>query len=165
MPVSSQLQLELAATLGQLLLARGATVTTAESCTGGGVAEAITSVAGSSRWFNCSFITYSNGSKRELLGVPEEALQQLGAVSEQVVLAMAQGALARARAEFSVAISGIAGPEGGTAIKPVGTVWLAWVGPGSGTAQCFHFAGDRQQVRQQAVLQALRGLIDCASTV
>lgn len=152
---------EYASKIGQLLLARGATVTAAESCTGGAVAEALTSVAGASSWFHCGFITYSNRAKSELIGVPGDVIDTYGAVSEPVVIAMAHGVLIRAAADYSVAISGIAGPDGGSMEKPVGTVWLAWAGPCKSFARRCYYQGDRQQVRQQAVLEALTGLIEC----
>lgn len=151
----------LAAELGLLLIKRDATVTAAESCTGGGVAEAITQVAGASAWFNCSFVTYSNHAKTQLLDVPGHILAEQGAVSEAVVVAMAQGARRQAAAGYAVAVSGIAGPGGGTPAKPVGTVWLAWADQAGCTARCCHFDGDRQQVRHQATVEALQGLINC----
>lgn len=146
--------------LGQLLTERQAKVTTAESCTGGGIAEAITRVSGSSAWFDCGFITYSNQAKSQLLAVPAELIAQHGAVSETVVMAMAHGAVERAGAEFGVAVSGIAGPSGGTDDKPVGTVWLAWKGPQGAYARRFVFTGDRAAVRLQAVAEALRGMVE-----
>ncbi len=134
---------------------------TAESCTGGGVAHVVTSVPGSSVWFDRGFVTYSDASKRELLGVSPDTLDRHGAVSEEVVRQMAEGALARSDARVSVAISGIAGPGGGTPTKPVGTVWLAWALAGQETrARCSHYAGDREMVRQQAVLAALQGILE-----
>lgn len=149
----------LAAQLGQHLSARSAKVTTAESCTGGGIAHAITSVPGSSRWFDCGFVTYSNEAKQQLLGVEIQVLREFGAVSAEVVRAMAQGAASVAAAEFAVAVSGIAGPDGGSAEKPVGTVWFAWRGPGGTISDCHHFPGDREAVRDQAVVIALQGLL------
>jgi nicotinamide-nucleotide amidase len=143
------------------LTTRGLMLTTAESCTGGGVAQALTAVPGSSRWFERGFVTYSNRSKEEMLGVPEGLLQQYGAVSEQVVCAMAEGALRHSHAQVSLAISGIAGPGGGVPGKPVGTVWLAWAAPGQGTrCRCEHFHGDREQIRHQAVVASLQGVQD-----
>ncbi len=112
--------------VGLALKARGATVTTAESCTGGWLAKAITDIAGSSAWFERGFVTYSNEAKAQMIGVREETLAQHGAVSESVVVEMAIGALKAARADFAVAISGIAGPDGGSEEKPVGTVWFAF---------------------------------------
>lgn len=149
----------LAAQLGQRLSARVAKVTTAESCTGGGVAHAITSVPGSSRWFDCGFVTYSNGAKQQLLGVDAEVLREYGAVSAEVVRAMAQGAAFAAAAEFAVAVSGIAGPGGGSPEEPVGTVWFGWCGSNGLSSACHHISGDREAVRDQAVVIALRGLL------
>ena len=154
----------LAQQLGQALQMRQAKVATAESCTGGGIAEAITRIAGSSAWFDCGFVTYSNAAKSQLLSVPTALIDQYGAVSEAVVLAMSKGALAKAAANFSVAVSGIAGPDGGTVEKPVGTVWLAWAGPRQHYARCFTFGGDRAQVRSQAVVQALSEMLICVET-
>lgn len=156
----------LASELGATLAARGWRVTCAESCTGGGVACAITEVAGSSRWFETGFVTYANVAKERLLGVKAGTLDREGAVSEAVVLEMAQGALWEAGADIAVAVSGIAGPEGGSAAKPVGTVWFAWVSADARETRCCHFDGDRQAVRRQAVVAALEGLIRlCLSTV
>lgn len=146
--------------LGRLLTERQAKVTTAESCTGGGIAEAITRISGSSAWFDCGFITYSNQAKSQLLAVPAALIAEHGAVSETVVMAMVQGAIAQVGVEFGVAVSGIAGPTGGSENKPVGTVWLAWAGPQGAHARRFLFAGDRAEVRFQAVTEALRGLIE-----
>jgi nicotinamide-nucleotide amidase len=140
-------------------------LTVAESCTGGGLSAAITSIPGSSQWFDCGFITYSNEAKQRMLGVGGTSLQRYGAVSEAVAQEMAQGALAHSQAQIAVAITGIAGPGGGSVDKPVGTVWFAWQGRDiTATSQCQCFAGDRQRVRQQAVAHALltlRQLIDC----
>lgn len=158
---SSQTTLALARQLGQQLSRAGRRVTAAESCTGGGVAYAITAVPGSSSWFDAAFVTYSSAQKQQLLGVSDNALTS-GAVSEPVVLAMLEGALARSGADFGVAISGIAGPDGGTVDKPVGTVCFA-VGGSDGRACTVHFSGDRQQVRQQAVDYALKLLIEQSS--
>lgn len=149
-----------AADLGAALLARGWHVTCAESCTGGGIAAAITAVPGSSGWFGAGFVTYSNHHKQQLLGVSEQSLAAFGAVSEQVVREMAQGARVAAGAEIAVAVSGIAGPDGGSADKPVGTVWLAWATKEAVRAECCHFPGNRQAVREQAVACALQGLIE-----
>lgn len=151
---------DLARQLGQALLARGEWLATAESCTGGGVAQAVTEVAGSSGWFDRGFVTYSNAAKTELLGVPELTLDRHGAVSEATARAMAQGALAHSRADWTVAITGIAGPGGGTPDKPVGTVCFAWaLRDGGCEAQTLRFTGDRAAVRAQSVLHALRGLL------
>ena len=150
----------LAARVGSQLEDRGLRLVTAESCTGGGVAHVVTSVPGSSVWFDRGFVTYSDASKRELLGVSPDTLDRHGAVSEEVVRQMAEGALARSDARVSVAISGIAGPGGGSDDKPVGTVWFAWADRnGRHHSLLARFDGDRRQVRQQAVRQALSGLL------
>ena len=147
--------------LGRRLAARGAFVTTAESCTGGLVAGAITDVAGSSGWFERGFVTYSNEAKVDLLSVPAETLARHGAVSEETARAMAEGALRASRADFAVAITGVAGPAGGTPAKPVGMVCFAWgVRNGPVTAATRHFPGDRAAVRRASVVHALQGLID-----
>ncbi len=148
---------ELAKEVGEGLLKRGLMLATAESCTGGWIAQAITSVPGSSQWFERGFVTYSNLSKTEMLGVAKTTLERFGAVSEETVREMARGALERSRAQVSVAVSGIAGPTGGTPDKPVGTVWIAWAFEDI-AARRFHFPGDRQAVRRQAVEEALRGI-------
>ncbi|WP_304640549.1 CinA family protein [Pseudomonas sp.] len=149
-----------AARLGNGLRKLGLRVTTAESCTGGGIAEAITRVSGSSAWFETGFITYANRSKARWLHVSEADLANHGAVSQQVVEAMAQGALEEAEADFSVAVSGVAGPDGGTPEKPVGTVWFAWAVRGRGvTSQCKRLQGSRREVRAHTVLKALEGLV------
>lgn len=152
---------ELARRLGHACRRRGVMVATAESCTGGGVGEAITRIAGSSEWFERGFVTYTNAAKEEMLGVAHETLAAHGAVSEEVASGMAAGALARSPAAVAVAITGIAGPGGGTAEKPVGLVWFAWTHRG-GPVQCrrFVFKGDRAAVREQSVAVALQGLID-----
>ncbi len=149
----------LAEELGRLLLARGWLLVTAESCTGGGVARAVTEVPGSSGWFDRGFVTYSNRAKVEMLGVGGDTLEHHGAVSEAVALEMAAGALYHSGADLSVAVTGIAGPAGGTPEKPVGTVWIAWAGGGTPVATRFHFTGDRAAVRGQSVQAALEGLI------
>jgi nicotinamide-nucleotide amidase len=152
--------IELARRLGEVLKARQLFVATAESCTGGWVGRVITAVPGSSHWYDRGFITYTNQSKQDMLGVSAETLELLGAVSEETVQEMAEGALAHSQARLSVAISGIAGPSGGTPDKPVGTVCLAWAGGDKAmTSMTCHFAGDREQVRYQAVQTALEGLI------
>ena len=149
----------LAADLGRALQLAGAHVTTAESCTGGGIAEAITRIAGSSAWFEAGFVTYSNEQKTRQLGVPAPLFEQVGAVSREVVEAMARGAQRGSGARFAVAVSGVAGPGGGSPEKPVGTVWLAWAVADRIFARRFQFAGDRQAVREQSVEAALVGLI------
>lgn len=161
----------LAERLGRRCRARGVTVTAAESCTGGGVASAITAVAGSSDYFETGYVTYSNAAKTRLLGVPEAVLAEHGAVSRDVVEAMVAGACRDSGASLGVAISGVAGPAGGSKEKPVGTVWLAWGNAERQEAVCHRFPGDRQAVREQAVREALVGLLrhldrdDAASTV
>ncbi|MFL9815170.1 CinA family protein [Stutzerimonas sp. VN223-3] len=154
---------ELSAELGRRLQHLNAQVTTAESCTGGGIAEAITRTAGSSVWFEAGFVTYSNVQKTRQLGVPQELFGWVGAVSREVVEAMARGALLISGARFAVAVSGVAGPGGGSAEKPVGTVWLAWADEGEVFAQRFQFVGDRQAVRERSVEAALVGLIRLAT--
>ena len=150
----------LASQLGQQLLARDAMVTTAESCTGGLVAAALTDIAGSSAWFERGFVTYSNHAKVELLGVDAELIETRGAVSEDVARAMAEGALLESRAQLAVSITGIAGPGGGTRDKPVGTVCFAWVEmEDAAQSETMHFTGDRAQVREQSVRHALGGLL------
>lgn len=153
---------ELAGRLGTELQRLGAQVTTAESCTGGGIAEAITRIAGSSAWFEAGYITYSNAQKTRQLGVPTALFEQVGAVSSEVVQAMVRGAQRNSDARFAVAVSGVAGPGGGTAEKPVGTVWIAWADGDQVHAQRHHFSGDRQAVREQTVAAALQGLIALA---
>lgn len=146
--------------LGLQLQARGQTVCTAESCTGGMISAAFTDVAGSSAWFGYGFVTYGNQAKQQLLGVSGESLQAAGAVSEVVVRQMAAGALERAGADWAIAVSGIAGPGGGSPEKPVGTVWFAIVGrETAGEAFSCCFDGDRASVRQQAVTTALDRLL------
>ena len=151
----------LSARVGKVLKERGLMLATAESCTGGWVSQVVTSVPGSSDWFDRGFVTYSNASKQEMLGVKVETLNKHGAVSAEVVREMAQGALEHSSAQVSVAISGVAGPKGGTPNRPIGTVWLAWVMRGQEPrCRSTHFAGDRDMVRQQAVMAALQGIID-----
>jgi nicotinamide-nucleotide amidase len=151
----------LAARVGAALLASRQTLATAESCTVGWASQCLTAVAGSSAWFERGFVTYSNAAKQEMLAVPEATLAAHGAVSQPVAVAMAEGALARSRADWATAITGIAGPDGGSAEKPVGTVCFAWAGRGQGTStETRHFAGDRQAVRAQAVARALAGLLE-----
>ncbi len=151
---------KLSAELGAALKARGWMAATAESCTGGGVGEAITRTAGSSAWFDRGFITYTNEAKQELLGVRAETLQTFGAVSEQTVLEMARGALAASRADIAVALSGIAGPGGAMPGKPVGMVCFAWVSKqGFEKIETYYFSGERSAVRHQAIIAALRGII------
>jgi nicotinamide-nucleotide amidase len=151
--------LALADQFGYALKQAGRSVATAESCTGGWLGEVLTSVPGSSLWYERGFISYSNMAKREMLGVKTETLARFGAVSEQTARAMAEGALAHSHADLAVAITGIAGPAGGSPEKPVGTVCFAWAArrvPAYGTTR--HFSGDREAVRRQAVKAAIEGL-------
>ena len=151
---------ELSEQLGARLLERGEWLVTAESCTGGWVAQTVTAIAGSSGWFDRGFVTYSNAAKRDMLGVPETTLDRHGAVSEATARAMAIGALEHSRGDWSVAITGIAGPSGGTPDKPVGTVCFAWAWRAGGCeAQTCHFPGGRTEVRALSVRHALRGLL------
>ncbi|GAB4290621.1 MAG: nicotinamide-nucleotide amidase [Thiohalomonadaceae bacterium] len=151
----------LAEQVAAALLERGWRLATAESCTGGWVAKVCTDLAGSSRWFERGFVTYTNEAKQEMLGVEAGVLAEQGAVSEATVRQMAAGALARSRARLALAISGIAGPGGATPFKPVGMVCLAWVVSGDAVVSCTrHFEGDRDAVRRQAVAAALQGVLD-----
>lgn len=161
MDVTQQELERLAAQVGAELQARGWRLATAESCTGGWVAQAVTAIPGSSAWFDRGFVTYSNEAKREMLGVQADTLAAFGAVSEATVREMVAGALTRSQAEATVAISGIAGPAGGSADKPVGTVCFAWalVGRAPETVTC-HFDGDRRSIRAASVQLALQGLLD-----
>lgn len=157
-PDTRKLQL-LAQDVGQTLIARSYKLATAESCTGGWVAKIITDVNGSSAWYECSLVTYSNQAKHDLLGVETSILQQHGAVSQPVVKAMVLGLLDRCDADLGISISGIAGPGGGSDEKPTGTVWIAWARPGQVIESVrFHFDGDRDAVRRQAVEQAFKGI-------
>ena len=147
--------------LADVLRARGERLATAESCTGGLIASACTDLAGSSDWFERGFVTYSNDAKTELLGVEAALIAAHGAVSEPVALAMATGALAHSRADWAVAVTGIAGPGGGSAEKPVGLVWLAWCRRGEAPQAERHvFPGDRAAVRGATVVRALQGLLE-----
>ncbi len=145
--------------LAQALQQQGLMLATAESCTGGMIAAACTDLAGSSAWFERGFVTYSNEAKTELLGVPTDLIALHGAVSEPVALAMAAGALQRSHAQVAMAVTGIAGPSGGSADKPVGTVWLAWATPQGLSAERRVFPGDRNAVRQATVAHAVQGLL------
>ena len=153
------LEAEIIQDLATLLRRRGWLLATAESCTGGLIAAACTDLAGSSDWFERGFVTYSNAAKTELLGVPAALIAQHGAVSEPVARAMAEGALAHSRAQLSVAVTGVAGPSGGSADKPVGTVWFGWCVDGQTFAERQHFDGDRAAVRAQTVAHALARLV------
>ena len=149
----------LAVQIGGLLKSHGLMLATAESCTGGGIAYAVTEVAGSSAWFERGFVTYSNAAKTELLGVDADLIATHGAVSEPVARAMAEGTVARSRAQLSVAVTGVAGPTGGSADKPVGTVWFGWATPQGVFTEHQRFDGDRAAVRQATVAHALEGLL------
>ena len=159
-------QLELSKKLGDALLKRQWRCAVAESCTGGGVSALITEVPGSSQWFERGFVTYTNQSKTELLQVPHDLLASEGAVSEAVVRAMAEGALMASHAEITVAVSGIAGPGGGSAEKPVGLVWFAWSQrEGSTSTASYCFKGNRSSIRSQAVCAALEGMLSVLDTM
>jgi nicotinamide-nucleotide amidase len=150
----------LAAELGSLLAGRRWRVTTCESCTGGLVAAAITAIPGSSGWFDEGYVTYANAAKTRLVGVPAVVIEREGAVSEATARAMAEGARRASGADVSVAVTGVAGPGGGTAAKPVGLVWIAWAGADGTRAETMRFDGDRDAVRRAAVVAALEGLIE-----
>lgn len=146
--------------LGKQLKLQKILVATAESCTGGWVSEAITAIPGSSSWFDRGFVTYSNAAKQEMLGVKAITLDQFGAVSEETASEMAAGALKNSQAQLSVSITGIAGPDGGSDDKPVGTVWFAWADQNSIISKQHIFTGDRASIREQAVITALDGLLE-----
>ena len=150
---------ELARKLGARLKRGNETLATAESCTGGWAAQVVTSVAGSSAWFERGFVTYSNAAKQELLGVRTETLRAHGAVSEETAREMARGALERSRATVAVSITGVAGPAGGTPEKPVGTVCFAWARDGAVRSETRQFGGDRESIRRQSVILALEGVM------
>lgn len=153
-------QLEgIATRIGQRLREQRLTVATAESCTGGWIAKTITGIAGSSEWFDCGMVAYSYEAKQALLGVRPQTLEEHGAVSRECAIEMVSGALVHSGASVAVAVTGIAGPGGGSADKPVGTVWIAWKRRGGyADAQLFHFDGDRDAVRRQTVAAALSGI-------
>ena len=148
------------ANLATILQTKGWRMATAESCTGGMIAAACTDLAGSSNWFERGFVTYSNAAKAEMLGVDAALIERHGAVSESVARAMVQGALEHSPAQAAVAVTGVAGPGGGSADKPVGTVWFAWATPAGISSEVLHFGGDRAAVRQATVLHALAHLAD-----
>lgn len=150
--------------LAGLLLAQGQMMATAESCTGGMIAAACTDLAGSSAWFERGFVSYSNEAKTELLGVPAALIAEHGAVSEPVVRAMAQGALQHSRAQVAVAVTGVAGPGGGSDSKPVGSVWFGWATPAGVVTQLCRFEGDRQSVRLACVQHAMQRLAELLVT-
>lgn len=152
---------QLAAQLGAALHAHGMMLASAESCTGGGVASAVTEIAGSSGWFDRGFITYSNQAKVDMLGVSSDTLARFGAVSEATVREMVYGALRHSQAQLALAVSGIAGPGGGTTEKPVGMVWFAWgIKDGASAARVHQLAGTRAEIRTQAVRIALQGVLE-----
>jgi nicotinamide-nucleotide amidase len=151
--------IDLAAQTGRALQQKGWLLATAESCTGGGVGQAITEISGSSEWFDCGFITYSNASKSELVDVAPALIAQHGAVSEEVAAAMAQGALANSNAHVALSTTGIAGPGGAVPGKPVGTVCFAWASKDAVFTERLVFDGDRRMVREFTVAHALKGLI------
>lgn len=152
---------QLARTLGEELSRSEMTLATAESCTGGWIAKIITDVAGSSDWFGYGFVTYSNAAKIGLLGVAEDVLAADGAVSEATAQLMAKGALGRSDADVALAVTGVAGPGGGSPDKPVGTVWFAWAGPGNRIkSELVRFAGNREAVRRATARHALKGMVD-----
>jgi nicotinamide-nucleotide amidase len=152
---------DLAERVGRALQGKGEKLVTAESCTGGWVAQVVTSVAGSSAWFERGFVTYSNDAKHELLGVPREVLENHGAVSEETARAMAMGALARSKGTLALSITGVAGPTGGSAAKPVGTVCFGWARKGGEpVVETRVFQGDREGVRRQSVLHALERALE-----
>lgn len=150
----------LAQQLADVLVAKRLLVSTAESCTGGWIAKTLTDIAGSSAWFDCGMVAYSYEAKQAMLGVRPQTLEKEGAVSRETVIEMVSGALVHSAASMAVAVTGIAGPGGGTSDKPVGTVWIGWKRRGGyPAAQVFHFAGDREAVRRQTIAAALRGLM------
>jgi len=158
--MSDPILYQLAENVGSTLKARQLMLATAESCTGGWIAEAVTMVPGSSDWFERGFVTYTYISKREMLGVREATLDKHGAVSEEVVRQMVAGALARSHAQVAVAVSGVAGPSGGTPDKPVGTVCFAWgMKDGNPRSETKRFPGDREGVRRASVEHALKGVL------
>lgn len=159
-PLTSSIP-DLVKQLADRLLDKKLILSTAESCTGGGIAQALTALAGSSAWFDSGFVTYSNEAKQKMLAAPAVlfAPDGPGAVSEATVLAMTAGAIAHSRANLAVAVSGIAGPDGGSVEKPVGTVWIAWQWESKSLARRFQFSGDREAVRQATVRAALEGCL------
>jgi nicotinamide-nucleotide amidase len=150
----------LAEKVGKELRSRSHVLVAAESCTGGWASQAVTAIAGSSEWFERGFVTYSNAAKQELLGVKEQTLQTHGAVSEETAREMAEGALRHSKGTISLSITGVAGPAGGSAAKPVGTVCFGWTGKGlAARSETRRFSGDRESVRRQSVIHALEGVL------
>ncbi len=155
----------LAIVVGDILLEKRLMLATVESCTGGWIAQTVTNIPGSSAWFERGFVTYSNEAKQELVGVQAETLTKHGAVSREVAVEMALGGVQRSRADVAVSVTGIAGPDGGTPEKPVGTVWIAWADRhGRSEAICYGLQGDRRAVREASVEHALCGLTDFLNT-
>ncbi len=155
-----------AAALGAALKRCGLLLTTAESCTGGWITQVLTGIPGSSEWFERGFVTYTNTAKQEMLGVAQDTLERFGAVSEEVVREMVGGALKHSHAEVSLAVSGIAGPGGGTPLKPVGTVCLAWATKGApARSRVEHFSGNREAIRRKAVYASLQGMLKLVVSV
>jgi nicotinamide-nucleotide amidase len=155
--------LALAADVGEYLRAQRQTLVTAESCTGGWIAKTVTDIAGSSEWFDCGIVAYSYEAKQALLSVNPSTLEAHGAVSRETAIEMVSGALVHSGAGVAIAVTGIAGPGGGTQDKPVGTVWIGWKRRGGyPRAEVFHFDGDREAVRRQTVAAALKGVIALA---
>ena len=144
--------------LAEQLIQQSLMVVTAESCTGGGIAQMLTALAGSSRWFERGFVSYSNDAKQDMLGVQAATLERTGAVSEETVRAMVAGAVNNSLGDLAVAVSGVAGPGGGSEDKPVGTVWFAWGNAEQQITECCHFPGNREQVRALAVVHGIQGL-------
>ena len=155
----------LAAQVGARMLQRRLQLATAESCTGGLVSAAVTEIAGSSAWFERGFVTYSNAAKTELLGVSAALIERDGAVSEAVARAMVLGALTHSHAQVAVAVTGVAGPTGGSAEKPVGTVWFGFVVPGQVLTEKYHFEGERATVRAATVQHALARLLELLNPI
>jgi nicotinamide-nucleotide amidase len=156
----------LAEQVGAALKAHGMMLATAESCTGGGIAQALTDISGSSAWFERGFVTYANEAKVEMLGVRQSTLEAHGAVSEATVREMAAGALAHSHSHIALAVSGIAGPTGGTAEKPVGTMWFGWASQnGEVHAQLHYLKGDRASIREQSVVIALQGVLSLLNNI
>lgn len=158
--ISEQHRQSLCRLVANLMLKKKFYLATAESCTGGLIAAACTDLAGSSQWFDRGFVTYSNAAKTDMLGVDAALITQFGAVSAEVAAAMAQGAVNNSKSHVSLAVTGVAGPTGGSAEKPVGTVWIGWCVDGQATTELCHFDGDRATVRALTVQRALQGLIE-----
>ena len=150
----------LAGRVGEQLRAKRALLVTAESCTGGWVAQAVTAIAGSSEWFERGFVVYSNAAKEQVLGVSRKTLERHGAVSEQTARELARGALERSQGTIALSVTGVAGPGGGSAEKPVGLVWFAWATKHAVRSESRCFAGDREAVRRQSVVRALEGVLE-----